>query len=1234
MTNLKRHRTLTFLLLAAVTMAAILISQLGKRGPSPLGFTALAETQACVTPPSGLVAWYPGDGNANDIQNGLNGTLQNGATLAAGMVGPAFSFDGVDDFVQVPDSPNLNFASNSAITIDLWAFRTGASPRFHFIGKRVGCFPPLDFNYQMASDETNGLSFNSSSGGVFTGVQMPVNTWMHLAASFDGTNYRFYINGQLIKTTAGTFGPTNSAPLEIGKSGTCEVFAGLIDEVEIYNRALSASEIAAIYNAGSAGKCKYGCTPAPTGMVSWYPGDGNSNDIKGGFNGTPENGAAFASGLVGQAFSLDGVDDQVRIPHNSVFNPTGPFSVDVWIKANPQQANNNSLIVDKSHGFTDGTGWGVQTNPNGTIAFFYGIGGGSGDPNNFKGASSTTSVLDDKWHHIGGVFTGTEVQIWVDAVLESTFAITTVPAGNTRDVIIGRSWGGGAPQRPFRGLIDEVEYFNRALAPSEIAAVYNAHTAGKCKPNVCVPPPPNMVSWWPGDGTATDIQGANNGTLQNGATFGAGMVGQAFSFNGSSSDVLVSDAPTLDPAQQITLDAWVFPTADAGPGDVVSMILNKETKNDDIQYEIARKNTGTCTSGGGIATGDFAFFLRGLSLPNDCLGWVDGGAQLPLNTWSHVALTYDGAKVNAYVNGNPTRQITASGLLTTANGSLHIGARSSLANWAGLIDEAEIYNRALTASEIQALYNAGAQGKCKSASVVQFNSAGFNVNEGAGSATINVTRSGDATAYAAVDYATGNGAYIPCAPGSSTPGKATQNCDFIVSVGTLEFNSGQANASISVPIVDDAYVEGAETLPISFSNPVGAILGAQNNATLTIIDNDTTSATSPAPQRFATVLTGAQETPANNSNASGGGLVLLNQAETAAQVGLLFSGLGSNQTGAHIHPGAVGVAGPITFTLANGSPLVDVAISPTGPQVADLKAGLHYMNVHTSNFSNGEIRGQLLWNPSLEASFFTREAYLDFLSREPDQAGGDYWSGQISTCVTNVQCFRDRTTGVSNAFFFELEYQQTGSYVYRLYRAAFGNNQPVPNPDTSNNTERKKIPSYDVFVADRARVVGGAGLAASQLALANLFAQRQGFLAKYPASLSLDQFVDAILATILSDSGANLNSQRTALIALGSRGAVLFRLANDDLQGGNGGINNRAFIDAEYNRAFVTTQYFGYLRRDGDIGGLLFWLGQVSAKPLRDTGVQNAMVCSFITSAEYQLRFGPNVPRTNRECLQ
>jgi hypothetical protein len=207
--------------------------------------------------------------------------------------------------------------------------------------------------------------------------------------------------------------------------------------------------------------------------------------------------------------------------------------------------------------------------------------------------------------------------------------------------------------------------------------------------------------------------------------------------------------------------------------------------------------------------------------------------------------------------------------------------------------------------------------------------------------------------------------------------------------------------------------------------------------------------------------------------------------------------------------------------------------------------------------------------------------------------------------------------------------------VYRLYRAAFGNNQPFPNPnpDPAHPGEEKKVPLYLAFMKDRARVRGGSQLAQLQLDLAKAFVLRDEFKSRYPVGLDGPGFVDAVLAAISNDLGVNLGSQRQGLIDLfnqGGRGNVLYRLADDSAL--TNPINNRALIDAEYNRAFVFTQYAGYLRRNPDMAGFLFWLGQVNAASLRDVTRQHAMVCAFVTSAEYQQRFSSIVTHSNAEC--
>jgi hypothetical protein len=513
---------------------------------------------------------------------------------------------------------------------------------------------------------------------------------------------------------------------------------------------------------------------------------------------------------------------------------------------------------------------------------------------------------------------------------------------------------------------------------------------------------------------------------------------------------------------------------------------------------------------------------------------------------------------------------------------------------------------------------------------VQFSVSDYGVNEGDIFATITVTRTGDTSIASTVDFASSNGT-------------ASQLKDYEVASGTITFAATETSKTFRVLIVNDVFAESSETVNLTLSNPTGATLGSQTTATVTIADNDSAGATSPVSRQFVSNLVGADEVPATGNTVKGnGGIVQLSTDETSAKVSLIFSGLTGAETGAHVHAGAPGVNGPIIFGLPLGNPINDQIFNPTPQQVIDLRAGQQYMNVHSSSFMNGEIRGQLMWNPAEEADFFVRQAYFDFLSRVPDAGGFAFWQNEITQCQSNVQCLRNKRVDVSNAFFYEQEFQQTAAYVLRLYRAAYGNNQPFPNPNPNPGfpNEEKKLPSYAVFVSDRARVIGGANLAQKQLDLANLFVTRAEFTTKYPASLATaDQFVDAVLTTVLNDLGVNLQTQRTNLINLyntqstqgASRGVVMYRLADDNA---SNPIANQPLIDAEYNRTFVLGQYFGYLRRNPDIAGFIFWLGQVNGAALRDVPKQHAMVCSFITSAEYQFRFGPVASRNNNECPQ
>ena len=246
------------------------------------------------------------------------------------------------------------------------------------------------------------------------------------------------------------------------------------------------------------------------------------------------------------------------------------------------------------------------------------------------------------------------------------------------------------------------------------------------------------------------------------------------------------------------------------------------------------------------------------------------------------------------------------------------------------------------------------------------------------------------------------------------------------------------------------------------------------------------------------------------------------------------------------------------------------------------------------------------------ARYFVWEHYLDFLNREPDDGGLDYWTSQITSCGGDVACINSRRIGVSAAFFIELEFQQTGSVVYRMYRAAYG---------TMGSPTRANI-LFSQFIADRPLIVAGAGLPQSTINFANTFVSRPEFKQAYPDTLTSSEFVNNLFAKA-DLGGAEFAAQRQAEIdALNALTTTRAQVLLDVIE-------IQQFKDREYNPSFVLMQYFGYLRRDPEQPGYDFWLNVLNN---RDPNNYRGMVCSFITAAEYQLRSGPSVSRTNQQC--
>jgi len=389
--------------------------------------------------------------------------------------------------------------------------------------------------------------------------------------------------------------------------------------------------------------------------------------------------------------------------------------------------------------------------------------------------------------------------------------------------------------------------------------------------------------------------------------------------------------------------------------------------------------------------------------------------------------------------------------------------------------------------------------RAQTVSTIQFTQATFSANENVGSMSVNVSRTGDTSSVATVNYASSDTAGSAACTVIGTA--ASSRCDYLTTVGTLTFAAGETSKSIGIPIINDIFTENPESFTLTLSSPTGATLGATSTATLTIND-------------------GAAE----------------------------------------------GTTNPID-----------------------------------------------------DPTFFVRQHYVDFLNREPDANGLAFWTGNITSCGADAQCVEVKRINVSAAFFLSIEFQETGYLVYRIYKTALGNlpNAPVPVTFTNFLRDTQQIGlGVQVGIGDWQNK-----LEANKQAFTLAWVQRPEFLAAYPNSMTAAQIVDKMN----TNAGNVLSaSERTNLINLlgatpddlSRRAAVLRAIAEDpDLK------------TAEFNKAFVLMQYFGYLRRspndfpDSDFAGFNFWLAKLNQ--FNGNFADAEMVKAFILSIEYRQRFAP-----------
>jgi len=185
-------------------------------------------------------------------------------------------------------------------------------------------------------------------------------------------------------------------------------------------------------------------------------------------DGTLVNGPVWTGGKYGPGLQFDGINDYVNIPHNNSLQPPN-ITVEYWIKGTlPQTDPGRYLVIDKSHGFTDVTGW-VMQGLSATGQMEWGFGDGAA----WRTVTSTVNILDNVWHHIVGTYNGSQSILYIDGVQNNFLNTAAGIATNNRDVHIGVAWGGGPFQRWFKGYLDDVRIYNRALSGPEVLDRYN-----------------------------------------------------------------------------------------------------------------------------------------------------------------------------------------------------------------------------------------------------------------------------------------------------------------------------------------------------------------------------------------------------------------------------------------------------------------------------------------------------------------------------------------------------------------------------------------------------------------------------------------------------------------------------------------------------------------------------------------------------------------------------------------
>ncbi len=669
----------------------------------------------------------------------LNGTLTGMASPAtatsgwtqSGKFGKGLLLDGTSDYISIA---NIVYGTSFATSAWIKTTATSLDTNLGVIIEEVGSATNEGYQCQMSTEggQVGKIRFyvSDATNTVNTYSTSTVNdgNWHHIVCMKDGTTARIFIDGKPngtgnLSTVTGTIDATTGGT-RIGalRSGTNQEFSGSIDEIKVYNYALTDAEVRTDYNKGSSlilgstitGSSQY-CVPgdsstctAPVGEWNFEERSGiTANDSSGNANtGTLTLGPRWTTGKDSAGLSFDGSDDYVTISDSSSLDITPSITLSSWINSGSTLNSVESIIGKRDASATEAN-YGLRT-LNDEIDFFWSNGG------TFQRyLTSNADLSTNAWYHLAVTYDGTNVKIYKNGQLLSGSCVAgtcnNALAADNNTVGIGKS--GDFAGELFSGSIDQVRVFNYARTPAQIAWDYN-----KGKP----------VAHWDFDecqgSTLNDRSGFGNTGTWSGASGGSqtsvgtctasgttawyqgrtGKVNYSMNFDGTDDYISLSSSSVFDmPAGGgKTFATWIKTTTD-GRG-----ILQLQSTGGNPLFYL---QVGASTSGG--TANKFVTYIRDNGGTNSKIPF-SGTTTVNDGIWHHVAFVVDGNNLYLYVDGKQDASSTwTSGAITISGGGTYrIGDLNHASNYEfnGQIDDFRIYNYPLTPTQIKDIYNGGA----------------------------------------------------------------------------------------------------------------------------------------------------------------------------------------------------------------------------------------------------------------------------------------------------------------------------------------------------------------------------------------------------------------------------------------------------------------------------------------------------------------------------------------------